>query len=86
MSEFKLLITSFLERQVSASSFEKQYLELWRKYRENNAFDKFTAEKKEMMEQIFTAVDSYCEDSDLRDDLDLDDEALYDKVKRIYNP
>ncbi len=67
------LITQFVSGEITASQFEASYLEMTRELPED-AYD--------VLNDLFSNVDAYCGDPELRDDDDLDDEELLNSAKQ----
>lgn len=74
------LIDSFASGELSASEFEKQYSASWREHRDSTGSKSKNKAAQRYFDSIFSAVDSYCDDADLRDEDDLDDQGLLDSV------
>lgn len=76
LEQYILLITQFVAGDITPSQFEVSYMNL------------FKNEEKELPEDIydvlnglFSDVDAYCGDLELRDDEDLDEEQLLSSAK-----
>jgi hypothetical protein len=74
------LIDSFVSGKLCASEFEKHYSASWREYRDSDVSKSAGKETQRYFDAIFSAVDSYCADPDLRDEEDLDEQGLLDSV------
>lgn len=74
------LIDSFVSGDVSASDFEKQYSALWREHRDADDTKPTDKETQRYFDSVFSAVDSYCDDPDLRDEDDLDEQGLLNNI------
>lgn len=77
------LIDSFLSGVLSASEFDKQYLDAWRYYRDSDDVSNLEVNTQVYLDRVFTTVDQYCSDSELRDDDDLDDCQLLSEITRL---
>lgn len=71
-----LLITQFVTGEISASQFEIAYLDMFKS--ENDELPEYVYNA---LNNLFSSVDAYCGDSELRDDEDLDDGELVAKAK-----
>lgn len=71
IEKYILLITQFVTGEITASQFEGRYLEMFK-----NESDQFPEHVYDVLNKLFSDVDTYCDDPDLRDEEDLDDEAL----------
>lgn len=71
IEKYILLITQFVTGEITASQFEGQYLEMFK-----NESNRFPEHAYGVLNKLFSDVDAYCDDPDLRDEEDLDDEAL----------
>lgn len=76
IEKYILLITQFVLGEITAPQFEDRYLVMFR-----NETDQFPEHVYKVLNKLFTDVDSYCGDPDLRDDEDLDDGGLQSCAK-----
>lgn len=74
------LIDSFASGGLSASELEKKYSASWREHRDSDEPKSTNKDAQRYFDSVFSAVDSYCDDPDLRDDDDLDEQGLLDSV------
>ena len=75
--EFVSLIRSFLDCQIEAGAFEREYLSRFKsEEREIGSPDFF------VLDELFAEVDAYCEDDALRDADDLDEAGLREACLR----
>lgn len=79
------LIDSFIAGYISPSEFEKKYIAAWRSYRDFDDFSKIHENYKIYFDRVFTTLDVYCPDPELRDENDLDDEGLLSEVINLRN-
>lgn len=77
------IIDDFIARRILASEFEQQYLDAWRYYRDSDDVSNLEVKTQVYLDRVFTAVDQYCSDSELRDDDDLDDSQLLSEITRL---
>lgn len=80
LTRFKILILSFLGGTKTPSSFKVEYMKLWRSCRDSGELSDLNALSAGAFDRIFTALDGYCEEIELRDDGDLDERQLFDAV------
>ena len=71
IDKYILLITQFVIGEITASQFEDRYLEIFK-----NESNQLPEHVYNILNKLFSNVDSYCDDPNLRDEEDLDDEAL----------
>ena len=76
IEQYILLITQFIVGEITTSQFESRYLEMFK-----NETNQFPESVYDVLNKLFSDVDSYCGDPDLRDDEDLGDEELLDCAK-----
>ena len=74
------LLHQFLSRGMSAAEFEKQYLSVFK-----NESSGMKMAEYAVLEQLFTAVDAYCADPELRSDEDLDESQLREVADKSLN-
>ncbi|MBC4010680.1 hypothetical protein H8R13_02810 [Morganella morganii] len=55
----------------------------WRKYRDLSFSRELSKNNQEYFDRIFTALDIYCSNPDLRDENDFDDSELLNEVIKI---
>lgn len=77
IEQYILLITQFVIGEITASQFESRYLKMFK-----NEEDQFPEHVYDALNKLFSDVDCYCGDPDLRDDEDLDDEELLGCAKQ----
>lgn len=82
-SELFDLIESYLRQDLVASELEAKYLTIWRQHRDSNII--LSEENQRYIDSVFTALDSYCPDPDLRDKYDLDDKSLFMEIQKLNN-
>jgi hypothetical protein len=72
------LIESFINRAISAESFESLYIEIYPR-----SSDFFTQQEGDILANLFYSVDAYCFDPELRDsESDIDEEQLLADAKK----
>lgn len=71
------LITQFVTGKIMASQFEASYLEMFK-----NETRELPEDAYDVLNDLFSNVDAYCGDPELRDDDDLDDEELLNSAKQ----
>lgn len=74
------LIDFFVSGDISASCFEKEYIDAWRNYRDFNDINEIDENTQIYIDRVFTTLDVYCSDPELRDENDLDDNELLNEV------
>lgn len=74
------LIDSFVSGDLDASEFEKKYSASWREHRDSDGSMSRDKDAQRYFDSVFSAVDAYCDDPELRDDDDLDQQGLLDGV------
>ncbi|WP_064555864.1 colicin immunity domain-containing protein [Buttiauxella noackiae] len=74
------MIDSFVSGDLNASDFEKKYSASWREHRDSDAPKSKDKDAQRYFDAVFSAVDSYCDDPDLRDEDDLDEQGLLDSI------
>ncbi len=77
------LIDEFIHGDISAPIFEIDYMNEWRKYRDLSFNRELGKNNQEYFDRIFTALDIYCSNPDLRDENDFDDSELLNEVIKI---
>ena len=77
IDKYILLLTQFVNSEIAASEFDTLYLEQFKKETET-----FPEEIYDILNNLFSDVDAYCEDPDLRDDEDLDEDELLISAKK----
>lgn len=85
-SSIFLLIEAFVNGKLSAVRFEQQYIELWKKLRDDQWSGINLTLPKEILAvlgQIWIAVDCFCSDPHLRDIDDLDEAGLLAEVSSL---
>lgn len=76
ISDYQSLIDEFVKGQVTADEFERQYLTLFKQHTGDLSDSDF-----EVLNNLFTDVDAYCPDPDLRDEDDISEEQLLSSAK-----
>jgi hypothetical protein len=71
LSEYVTLIRNFVEGGVSAHEFERDYLQMFKSDVARRPRQQF-----EILNRLFSDVDAYCADPDLRSDDDIDENQL----------
>lgn len=79
------LISLFIHGKISTVEFERDYIIVWRSYRDYDNKSNINSITQEYLDCVFTALDTYCSDPELRDDNDFDDSELLDEVIRLNN-
>ena len=77
IDKYIVLITQFVSGEITASQFEASYLEMFKNETETLPEDIFN-----VLNSLFSDVDAYCGDSDLREDGDLTEEELLACAKK----
>ena len=70
------LITEFLEGKILAEQFEKMYLNLFA-----NDVTHWSEVEYLVLDKLFSDVEEFCSDPDLRDENDLDENQLRDQAQ-----
>lgn len=76
LEQYILLITQFIAGDITASQFEVLYLEMFK-----NESRELPEDIYNILNGLFSDVDAYCGDSELRDDDDLGDEELLSSAR-----
>jgi len=71
------LITQFVTGKITASQFEASYLEMFK-----NETRELPEDAYDVLNDLFSNVDTYCGDPELRDDDDLEDAELLNNAKQ----
>ncbi len=77
IDKYILLLTQFVNSEITASKFDTLYLELFKKETETLPEDIYY-----VLNNLFSDVDAYCEDPTLRDDDDLSEDELLTSAKK----
>lgn len=77
------IVTQFLSHRLSPQAFEKQYMALWREVRDTEDYGRANRKNGGLYDHIFTSLDCYCAEPELRDESDFDEEQLYEEVERL---
>ncbi len=77
------LISAFLQKKKDAAAFKEEYFLAWRQARDADSLASEGEKINEGLNRIFTALDSYCEDEELRDSNDLDETQLFHEISAI---
>ena len=72
LEKYISLISDFTSKKITTLDFEKQYL---RTFKEEQSY--FSKEILNILYTLFSDVDAFCADPELRDELDLDEEQLH---------
>ncbi|VYT90570.1 hypothetical protein [Metakosakonia massiliensis] len=79
------LIEAFIAGNVSAPDFERGYSNIWRNYRDFDNVSEVDGNTQMYVDRIFTTLDVYCSNSELRDENDLDDDKFLNEVIKLNN-
>lgn len=71
IEDYIATITKFVDGEITACQFEESYITLFK-----NEEKMFAQEVFETLHLLFTDVDAYCSDSELREEENLDDVEL----------
>lgn len=82
-SSFFNLINSYSNGAITPVVFEEKYIELWNRYSQTEKYGQFNESTDGAFDKIFSAVDCFCSNVNLRDENDLDENGLYEEVKKI---
>jgi hypothetical protein len=77
------LANLFISGQLVAPEFEKKYIDKWRENRDFNNKKDIDECTQIYLDSVFTALDVYCSDPNLRDENDFDDEELLNEVIKL---
>lgn len=72
---------SFIDGRISAVEFEAQYSELWKEHRDSDVLYELNKAFEGTFDSMFTALDCFCSDPELRDSEDLDEKELLSSVR-----
>ena len=70
------LITSYVDGDMPVCDFEKQYLDMFK-----NETEMLSEIEYDALDFLFSSVDVFCADDDLRDDDDIDEKQLLDDAR-----
>jgi len=76
LERYILLITQFVAGDITASQFEVSYLKIFK-----DEANEVPEDIYDVLNGLFSDVDAYCGDPELRDDDDLGDEELLSSAK-----
>ena len=79
ISTYRRLIFQFVNNEISANEFETSFISLFREFRNKGIVLENTV--SDIISELFTDVDSYCGDPELRDDDDIDEIELISRAK-----
>ena len=79
------LIERFIEGKLSTIDFETKYLSLWRKARDDGSLSELNEVTEGALDKLFTAVDVYCPNEELRDEFDINEAQLLNVAKITFN-
>lgn len=77
------VIHDFLSYKITANDFAANYSNAWRCYRDSSLPKGADIATQNFFDMVFTAVDCYCSDPELRDEEDYDEKGLFDEVKKL---
>ncbi|MCK5283859.1 MAG: hypothetical protein KAK00_10760 [Nanoarchaeota archaeon] len=81
MIEVMKLINEFVNNDIDAPTFEKQYMDLWENIRDNKDIE-FDSDIQRILDCIYSDCDAYCSDKSLREKYDWDEKQLLDSTKK----
>lgn len=88
MLDFKALrdafintMLSFTDGRISAVEFEALYSELWKEYRDSDALYELNKAFEGTFDSMFTTLDCFCSNPELRDTGDIDEKELLSSVR-----
>ncbi|MDS0790448.1 colicin immunity domain-containing protein [Proteus vulgaris] len=84
-TELLELIDNLISGNISATKFEDNYIVMWRIYRDFNAQNEIDNNTKIYIDRVFTAVDLYYSDPEIRDEYDFDEDNLLEEIIKIKN-
>ena len=79
INTYRKLIFQFVNKEISADQFEKDYISLFREFRDTGKVLEDVV--LDIISELFTDVDAYCSDPELRDDDDIDEIELISRAK-----
>jgi len=85
LNQFLNLIGQFIEGKLSPIDFETEYLSLWRKARDDGSLSELNEVTEDALDKLFTAVDVYCPNEELRDEFDINEAQLLNVAKITFN-
>ncbi len=77
VQKYFTLIEDFVSNRIGASEFEKKFLEIHRA----DTFE-YSENVHRILSILFSDIDDYCSNPEIRDENDLDDEGLLIKAKK----
>lgn len=87
INTYRRLISQFVNGEISADQFEKDYMSIWREFRDKSwreFEDKGIISEDaatDIVDELFTALDCYCGNPDLREECDIDEKELLEIAK-----
>lgn len=81
MTNYIILIKSYLLGFSDICLFEKEYYNLFK----NDDKTDYTKKEYDFINGVFSTLDSYCSNPELRDENDLNDEEVKEKISKFYN-
>lgn len=83
-NQFSSLIKAYLDHDLDADTFKREYMCLWNRYRGTSEHYCINKNSGGSVDRIFTALDCYCPDPDLRREYELDEHQLRAEVQEIF--
>ena len=79
---FEKLISDYVQGNISVDIFEKEYINLFRKLRDSDA--SLQDEVEEIISILFTDIDCFCGDPELREEEDIDEQELLKRATSAF--
>ena len=84
INSFMKIPQEYFDGILNEIEFKKSYIKLWKEYRDTDAHYEVNNDYNSILDRIFTALDCYCSDIDLRDDNDFNECQLRAEVENIF--
>jgi len=78
------IVGAFLADKMTAPEFERQYMHEWQRCRDEKLLSAESLIARGAYNQIFTALDCYCSDPQLRGPKDIDEHQLREEVVVLF--
>lgn len=80
MNEVINLIRKFVNKEIDAPTFEKEYQILWRFIRDNHV--SLGSKEDDIIDNLYIDLDAYCEDVNLRNEYSIDENEFHECAKK----
>ena len=77
LEKYILLISNFVSKKIAVAEFEEKYLNFFK-----NEKSFLSQEEFKVLDALFSEVDAFCDDPQLRDSFDIDEKQLIVSAKK----